>query len=205
MKILLNDLYLDCTYSKEVSIERRFFIGIEIDSKKQDVLTFMSEMNSLFEKYNKLENILILDTNNLLKEYEEEDKKNDRSQSNKEFLLLSDKAVYNSLKKIITSKIDSLDENDWITFCKKRYAINKVEFNESIELKELSKFHKSNSIIKELWSNFPENILNFSYGGDREKADTIPERFSQFLKEIQYYHLENKFPEQGLSEKKSKI
>lgn len=205
ISILINDLYLDFTYSKEVSMERRFFVEIEINSTKKEVLTFMCEMNSAFKKYNKLQNIVILDTKDLLEDYEEKDKKNETFQSNKEFLLLNKKCVYNSLKNVILSKIDSLQDNDWLAYCEKRYAIHNIKLTEILKIEEINKFKNSNTIMKELWSSFPENISQFLLGGDMEKSETIPLKFDNFLKEIQYYHLENKLPEQGTLEKKPKI
>lgn len=205
VNILLNDLYLDFTYSKEVSIERRFFVEIEIEKEKKDVLVFMSEINSTFVKYQKLNNIILLETKNLKDEYSTKNEDEEKHQSYKEFLIIDKSVIHDSLKNVIENKLNSLNENDWLNFCEKRYFLHKVELTAELKIKEKNKFHKANEVITKLWTSFPENINEFQVGGDMEKSESIPFRFDKFLKEIQYYYLENKLPEHGLKEKKFKI
>lgn len=205
MNILINDMYLDFTYSKEVSIERRFFVEIENDEKTQEVFIFMSELNTSFEKHKLLKNIVLLSNKDLLEDYLEKDKEKDSFQSNKEMLVFDEKYMYTLLGKTILAKIDSMEEKQWLDYCIKRYAVNKVEFTEKLQEKEIKKFHESNKTIRELWNQFPVSFENFDLGGDMKEALTIPDKFSQFLKKIQYYHLNNKFSEQGKQDKKNKI
>lgn len=204
INVFIQDLYLDCTFDKNLNLERRFFVEIELDNEKKEVLTFMSEMNSSFIKYEKLHNIMILDNKDIAEEFNKVEVE-DKNKDFKELLILSKENIYSQLKQMVISNIESMDEVTWLEYCQKRYAQKNVKFDEEKKKLELFKFHKSNQKIKEIWNNFPYTMKEFSLGGDIDKAEQINEKLSNFWTEAHFHHLNKKIKKQNIHEKKPKI
>lgn len=205
INILVQDLFLDFTFDSNMSLERRFFVEIEIDSKNKEVLTFFSEMNSVFEKYGRLDNKVILDNKDIIEDFNEKNNGKDTSQSNKELIILEKEKIYNSLTKLIISTLESLDESVWLSYCEKRYIARGKDFTEESQNRELNKLRKSNEMIKNLWKNFPNNIDSFTHAGDYDKSEKIPQKFANFITEAQFFHMKEKFNNKEIIEKKPKI
>lgn len=204
INIFIQDLYLDFTYDNNVNLERRFLVELEINKENQEVLTFMSEMNSAFIKYEKLHNVIMLDNKDIVKEFNkfEEEGKNKYF---KELLILSKENIYSHLKQVVIANIESMDELTWLEYCQKRYAQKNVEFDEEKKKIELIKFNKSNEKIKEIWNQFPQTMKEFVHAGEIEKAEKIPEKFANFWTEAHFHHLNEKLKKQNIHEKKPKI
>lgn len=205
VNILIQDLFLDFTFDSNMNLERRFFVEIEIDAKNKEVLTFFSEMNSAFEKYGRLDNKVILDNKDLLKEFNEKREERETEQFNQEFIILEKSKIYTSLTKVVVSTLESLDEDVWLSYCEKRYIARGKVFTEENKLRELNKLKKSNEMIKQLWKNFPNNIDSFTYGGEFEKIEKIPQKFANFMTEVQFLYMKEKFVNKDITEKKPKI
>lgn len=204
ISVLIQDLYLDFTFDKNVNLERRFFVEIEINKDDKEVLIFMNEMNSSFIKFEKLHNAVILENKDIMEEFNELEKE-DKNKNYKELLILDKSTIYSTLKQMVVANIESIEDTQWIEYCKKRYLENKSEFTEDKKLFELNKFNQSNKKIKELWSNFPITMKEFAPSGEIEKAEKISEKFANFWTEAHFNHLNEKFKKQNIQEKKSKI
>lgn len=204
VKILIQDLFLDFTCSKDISIERRFFVEIELNKNNQEILVFMNEMNSVFHQTKKLSNIVLLNNKDIAEDFSTENS-NKNVQEHKELIILEDDKVYSSLKKLVVHNIESCSEELWLSFCQKIYDKRKVDFTLQHKQNELDKFFTSNLEIKTLWASFPNSMKQFQPSGELIKAQTIPDKFSKFWKQLHYFHLNTKLEEKEEKEKKPKI
>lgn len=205
VKILIQDLYLDFSYSKDMSLERRFFVEIELNKNNQEIIVFMNELNSVFIQNKNLKNIVLLDNKDLAYEFSIKEESKLNIQEHKELLILEKEKVFPLLKKLVINNLESRTEEIWLDFCQKRYHDRKVIFTPEHKKLELEKFHTSNQEIKTIWKNFPNTMKQYSLGGELSKAENIHNKFSTFWSEIYFMYLNNKFENKGLKEKKPKI
>lgn len=204
VNILIQDMYLDFTCSKDISLERRFFVEIELNKNNQEVLVFMNEMNSVFEKTEKLTNMVLLNNKDLAYEFSEENT-NNKTQEHKELLIVEKEKIYSILSKMVIHNLESRHEDVWLSFCAEIYNKRKVEFTLDSKKRELAKYHASNEQITKLWKHFPESMKEYTLGGDLMKSKTIPHTLAKFWSEAYFLHLSNKLENKNLKEKKPKI
>lgn len=205
VNILVQDLYLDFSFSKDMSLERRFFVEIELNKNNQEVLVFMNEINSVFGKTRKLHNVVLLNNKDLAYEFSTQEDSKPNVQEHKELFILEKEKIFSLLKKLVIHNLESRTEEVWLDFCQKRYKVRNVDFTAAQKQLELEKFHASNEQIKAVWKNFPNTMKEYNLGGELLKAETIPNKFTTFWSEIYFLHLDNKFEKKQLKEKKPKI
>lgn len=205
VNILIQDLYLDFSYSKDMSLERRFFVEIELNKNNQEIIVFMNELNSVFIQNKKLHNIVLLDNKDLAYEFSIKEQSKPNVQEHKELLILEKEKVFSLLKKLVINNLESRTEETWLDFCQKRYHERKIDFTAEHKKLELEKFYNSNQEIKTIWKNFPNTMKQYSLGGELSKSETIHNKFSNFWSEIYFLHLDSKFEKKSLKEKKPKI
>ena len=113
--ILIQDLYMNCTYSSEMSIQRRFFVVFKVDDF---VIRFMSEMNSSFQKYSKLENKIVIESDDFDKIKKEKSSKTIKNMQLNKLLKFNndDYEKYVSANSLIINHISRLDSKKWLFF-----------------------------------------------------------------------------------------
>jgi hypothetical protein len=172
-KILLEDYFLDYTFSKELNIERRFFVNMEWTEGFSFV--FMNEQNSAFIK-NGLINTFAIE------KIDFEEKMSRKKIKGIEFItftLMEDKNFLEELKNKISFNIEQ-----WILFIKESSDKNKILLTKEMEHKWIETFHNANKQIEKFWLNIENQKDKIMLVDSQNKAD-----FENFFKYLQY----NKF------------
>lgn len=188
VNILIQDLYLDYTYNKEVNIERRLVVNLQLDN--YEYLSFMSEMNSAFKNNNKLSNIVMLEEDkfsNITRKFKE-----DLYFIHNDLYSLSKSQAHEIFQKSVISYIESYEPTFWLNYCIKIYKKHNVDFTAILMEKELNNFQKSKEKMKEVWQQFNKDTTLFSLGGSSILAEKIPQKINTFFKEMHYHYLNNK-------------
>ena len=176
-KIILDDIYLDYTYSNTLNLERRFFVNIELENNQ--FLVFMNEQNSVFTRDGLINTFSI--------EELDFERKNTHEQKNNYKMYYQDFEV-DFLRKDITEEIIkrmNFSTENWIEFVRKRSFKNNQKLNNEIEEKYIQLFQNVNEEIKNFWLNIEEQKTKIIINNQEHKNEF--EEFFQYVKTIKSY------------------
>lgn len=172
-KIVLEDYFLDYTFSKELNIERRFFVNIEWT--EGFYLVFMNEQNSAFKK-NGLINTFLIEKIDFEKKIKKEKNKDIEFIL---FTLMEDKKFLEELKNKINFNIEK-----WLLFIQKASDNHNIFLTKEMKHNWVEIFHNTNKEIENFWLTI-ENQKNKIMLVDSSYKDN----FEEFYKYIQYNQL----------------
>lgn len=178
-KIILEDCYLDYTYSNTLNLERRFFVNIELENNQ--FLVFMNEQNSVFTKYG-LRNTFSIEELDFERKNENEQESNYKTYY-QDFEI---DFLRNDITEEITKRINFSTEN-WIEFVRKRSLKNNQKLNNEIEEKYIQLFQNVNEEIKKFWLNIEDRKKGIIFDDNNAEEVKEFEEFFQYVQTIKSY------------------